>query len=395
MIINWIEMNYFFRIYHSSKIDFSVDTNKNVTIIKGDNGTGKTTMLSAFSWVFYGEVEDPLSVEKMLNKRRIYEMKQGDFEEAGVKVCISDNQHTYIISRSQKFKKVNDTEAAIIGEPNYYAIDQANPSSAIEDKTFFESIIPKDLKGFFFFDGERIDRLAKIDGRAEIKKAILDILGLTTLEKIESAIEEVQSDYNKQVKKVTKSKTIQQLRQEYDDIEEAIKADRGKLATFREEKKEAEKQLENCNKFLKEHNADLINNLQLKRENLENEKNNIVVSQEKEKQDLCRYISKNFKFYLLSDRFQEISEFLEEKRKKKERKKNFLLILSSSLFMIYLNRANVFVDRDLSRQVHIIYILRNYLRQQDVKNWIMRILLCAHLLSLMRFLRLRRSFINE
>lgn len=318
MIIKWIEMNYFFRIYKSSKIEFSVDTDKNVTIIKGDNGTGKTTMLSAFSWVFYGEVEEPLSVDKMLNKRRIYEMNQGDIEDAGVKVCISDNQRTYIISRSQKFKKVNDSEVVIIGEPNYHAIDQATPSSAIEDKSFFESIIPKDLKGFFFFDGERIDRLAKVDGREEIKKAILDILGLTTLEEIEAAIAEVQNDYNKQAKKGTKSKVIQQLRQEYDDIEEALKADGKKLAMQCEKQKEAEKQLDNCNKFLKEHNADIINGLQLQRENCEKEKSNIVERQLREKQEICQYISKNFKFYLLSDRFQEISEFLEEKRKKKE-----------------------------------------------------------------------------
>lgn len=318
MIINWIEMNYFFRIYQSSRIEFSVDVDKNVTIIKGDNGTGKTTMLSAFSWVFYGEVEEPLSVDKMLNKRRIYEMNQGDIEEAGVKVCINDNRHTYIISRSQKFKKVNDTEVVIIGEPNYHAIDQANPSSSIDDKAFFESIIPKDLKGFFFFDGERIDRLAKIDGREEIRKAILDILGLTTLEEIKSAIEEVQSDYNKQAKKGTKSKAIQQLRDEYDDTEKAIKADRDKISVLREKQKEAEKQLDACNKFLKEHNAEIVKNLQVQRESFEKEKNSIIENQEREKQEICRYISKNFKVYLLSDKFQEISEFLEEKRKKKE-----------------------------------------------------------------------------
>ncbi|MCM1232545.1 MAG: AAA family ATPase [Ruminococcus flavefaciens] len=318
MTIKWIEMTYFFRIYQSSKIEFSVDEIKNVTVIKGDNGTGKTTILSAFSWVFYGEVEEPLSVDKMLNKRRIYEMNQGDIEEARVKVCICDDQHTYIISRSQRFKKVSSNETVIVGEPNYYAIDQENSSSMIEDKTFFESIIPKDLKGFFFFDGERIDRLAKIDGREEIRNAILDILGLRTLEKIEDAIGEVQSEYNKQVKKITKSKVIQQLRQEYDDAEESIKADEIRLDSTRKRKKDAEKQIEISNKFLKEHNAESVKNLQLKRENLEKEKGNIVESQEREKQEICKLISKNFKYYLLSERLPEISQFLEEKRKKKE-----------------------------------------------------------------------------
>ena len=204
MIINSIEMSYFFRIYQSPKIEFQVDEKKNVTVIKGNNGTGKTTILSAFSWVFYGDVEDPLVIDKMLNKRRLHEMNVEDLETAGVKVSINDSGHTYLISRFQKFKKIADNESIKIGDPDFSVIDVANPSTPITDKTFFEGIIPKDLKGFFFFDGERIDRLAKIDGRAEIRKAILDILGLTTLEKIEDAVGDVQSDYNKKIKMLLK-----------------------------------------------------------------------------------------------------------------------------------------------------------------------------------------------
>ena len=169
MIINSIEMSYFFRIYQSPKVEFSVDDKKNVTVIKGDNGTGKTTLLSAFSWAFYGVVEDPLVVDKMLNKRRLSEMAVGELESAGVKVSISDNGHTYLISRYQKFKKTGENECVKVGDPDFSVIDLANPSMPITDKSFFEGIIPSDLKGFFFFDGERIDRLAKIDGRAVIR----------------------------------------------------------------------------------------------------------------------------------------------------------------------------------------------------------------------------------
>lgn len=324
MIINSIEMSYFFRIYQSQKIEFAVDDKKNVTVIKGDNGTGKTTMLSAFSWVFYGVVEDPLVVDKMLNKRRLYEMHVGDLESAGVKVSISDNGHTYLISRYQRFKKIAENETVKIGDPDFSVIDIANPANPIADKNFFESIIPRDLKGFFFFDGERIDRLAKIDGRSEIRKAILDILGLTTLEKIEDAVGEVQTEYNKKIKNSVKSETLKQLRQEYEDVEAAIKSDKEQLEGtdggegILSKKKKAEAEIEKCTRFLKEHNADAVKNLQLQRDKLEAEKKGITDTQERERQEVMHHVSKNFKYFLLSDRFGEISEFLEEKRKKKE-----------------------------------------------------------------------------
>ena len=326
MIINSIEMSFFFRIYQSPKVEFSVDDKKNVTVIKGDNGTGKTTLLSAFSWAFYGVVEDPLVVDKMLNKRRLSEMAVGELESAGVKVSISDSGHTYLISRYQKFKKTGENECVKVGDPDFSVIDLANPSMPITDKSFFEGIIPSDLKGFFFFDGERIDRLAKIDGRAEIRKAILDILGLTTLEKIEEATSEVQSDYNKKIKSAAKNETLKTLRQDFEDTEAAIKADKEKLEGdgtketpgLIAKRKAAEAEIDKCSRFLKEHNAEAVKNLQLQRDKLEAEKKAITDEEDRDRKDIMRHISKNFKYFLLSDRFQEISDFLEEKRKKKE-----------------------------------------------------------------------------
>ena len=326
MIINSIVMSYFFRIYQSPKVEFSVDDKKNVTVIKGDNGTGKTTLLSAFSWAFYGVVEDPLVVDKMLNKRRLSEMAVGELESAGVKVSISDSGHTYLISRYQKFKKTGENECVKVGDPDFSVINLTNPSMPITDKSFFEGIIPSDLKGFFFFDGERIDRLAKIDGRAEIRKAILDILGLTTLEKIEEATSEVQSDYNKKIKNAAKNETLKTLRQDFEDTEAAIKADKEKLEGdgtkenpgLITKRKAAEAEIDKCSRFLKEHNAEAVKNLQLQRDKLEAEKKAITDEEDRERKDIMRHISKNFKYFLLSDRFQEISDFLEEKRKKKE-----------------------------------------------------------------------------
>lgn len=318
MIINSIEMSYFFRIYQSKKIEFSTDKQKNVTVIRGDNGTGKTTILSAFSWVFYGIVEEPLVIDDMLNKRRRYELKVGDIETANVKVSFSENGHNYIMSRSQKFKKTGDTDTVKIGDPDFSVIDTLDPSNPIQDKKFFENIIPKDLKGFFFFDGERIDRLAKIDGKTEIKKAILDILGLTTLEKIDEGISAVQAEYNKQVKKASKSEVVQQLTQDYEDTEAAIIADKEQLGTVRKERAAAEKIIDTSTHFLMEHNAEAVKALQIQRSLLEDKKIQINKSLISKKQETLRFISKNYKYYLISDKFEEISDFLEEKRKKKE-----------------------------------------------------------------------------
>lgn len=47
-----------FRQFRNESIDFAQGQDgKNVTIIIGENGTGKTTFAQAFFWCMYGETE--------------------------------------------------------------------------------------------------------------------------------------------------------------------------------------------------------------------------------------------------------------------------------------------------------------------------------------------------
>ncbi len=72
MRINRISLNNF-RIYKGQNtIVFESDSeNKNITIIAGQNGFGKTTFLSALLWGFYGKLISEVD-EKY--KREIYEL---------------------------------------------------------------------------------------------------------------------------------------------------------------------------------------------------------------------------------------------------------------------------------------------------------------------------------
>ena len=42
-----------FRQYKNAEISFSKDPHKNITIILGENGYGKTTLIRAFIWCLY------------------------------------------------------------------------------------------------------------------------------------------------------------------------------------------------------------------------------------------------------------------------------------------------------------------------------------------------------
>ena len=67
-----------FRQFINEKIDFSTDPERNVTLIIGENGTGKTTFAQAFFWCLYGETD--FTDKIMLNKsiRQLLEIEDVD-----------------------------------------------------------------------------------------------------------------------------------------------------------------------------------------------------------------------------------------------------------------------------------------------------------------------------
>ncbi|HEY5557527.1 AAA family ATPase [Acetobacterium sp.] len=320
MLIRKMEMKNFFRIYDKVEIEFAQDSDKNVTVIKGDNGMGKTTVLSAFYWAFYGDVLEPLTIEEMLNKRTRIEMRTDDTEVASVTIDFSDKNNEYTFQRKQWFKKNSEGIIVLAGEPEVYIIDKTQ-NKPINDPQYFENFIPEELSGFFFFDGERIDRLAKIDGKKEIRKAILDILGLTNLEHINENLDSIKKDFNTEMKKSAKDKGLKEMNEQYEltnsqlDAEKEIEKDENfKLDVARKIKLD-------CDKYLAEHNAEKIRLLNKDREKLERDQTSIDGENGQkrlEQKYILSFISKNFKIFLISKFFGQINDLLEDKRKKKE-----------------------------------------------------------------------------
>ena len=201
MKLNRLTINNFYRYYGKQEIVFSSDNKKNVTVLRGENGAGKTTLLNAFYWVMYGDVMEPLTIKGMLNNRAAEEMQNSSTETSYIKLEFEDRGTQYTILRKQKFTKQNNIiKPNIIEKPYIEYIDKRTGNSIeITENDFFEGIIPKRLREFFFFDGERINKLAQVDGKVEIRKAILDILGLTTIDNTSKDLEGIRSEYIKEI----------------------------------------------------------------------------------------------------------------------------------------------------------------------------------------------------
>lgn len=171
-----------FRCFYGKtpEILLSMGEERNTTIIHGNNGAGKTTLLNAFTWVLYEKFSAAFASEEYLvNKRAIAEAKTGDTIECWVEIIWEHDGKCYRAKRQclgYKGETLQQGESKlymqIVGDDGKWKLPQQHPEDIIG------RILPESLHQYFFFDGERIERIVRLDNKVEIAEATKTMLGV-------------------------------------------------------------------------------------------------------------------------------------------------------------------------------------------------------------------------
>lgn len=177
-----------FRQFRNESIDFAQGKDgKNVTIILGENGTGKTTFAQAFFWCMYGETE--FSDKNMLNRKVAEEMTPNQEKRVKVTLNFRHGDVGYTLIREQIYHK--DNFGRVKGDNTIFDIERKNALGNSEYikkhlcESEVKSVLPKELSRYFFFDGERIGKMSKDiqTGRkaTDFAEAVKGLLGLNAM----------------------------------------------------------------------------------------------------------------------------------------------------------------------------------------------------------------------
>ena len=183
MLINTLKMENFRQFRGKTKVDFSLDPEKNVTIILGDNTFGKTTLLQAFNWCFYGKVNFDQRPDFLLNYEVSEEMRNGDQQKVEVEITVLHDGIEYIITRSQRYNCNGGNvrgEAVPTIKVSYKQPDgQTESVKSAQIDNVINNILPEDLSTYFFFDTERV---SSISTRKDVADAVKGLLGLSIMD---------------------------------------------------------------------------------------------------------------------------------------------------------------------------------------------------------------------
>lgn len=179
-----------FRLLRDLKLDFSTDATKGLTVIRAENETGKTTILHALKWVFYGDDTLPGGRDFRLhpidwdtskgNRVRIY--GEIEFETHGKR---SDDTIRYRIIRSTEEIVNGDSWQRAQSTVKLFELRDVGATPREPPEAVIRAELPKDLQEVFFTDGDRALSFIEATAPAKrdrVKKAIRSLLGLGMLD---------------------------------------------------------------------------------------------------------------------------------------------------------------------------------------------------------------------
>jgi len=182
VIFRRLTLNNFRQFSGTHTLQFATDAMGNVTVIHGDNGSGKTTLLNAFTWLLYQETSSDFeSPERLGSDPAFVELPlQGSFD-VYVDLEFEDSGRVYTVRRTATVSK--DLENKRIEPPQTaLRISYIDESGEIREpqnpQNYIEHLLPRPLYPFFFFNGERIERLAGPGAYDEVEngvKVLMDI----------------------------------------------------------------------------------------------------------------------------------------------------------------------------------------------------------------------------
>ena len=237
MKINCIKYHNY-RCFKDLTIKFDTTSNKNISLVMGVNGSGKTEMLFSFQWVLYGfnfksmreKEETPYSLNSALYHKLEVD-RHANSVDCWVELSFTNKGTEYFMKRTETFLRLNDK--VISNEKVELSHTEANGERSLPEtnkenvEEMLSRIIPKSILEGITFDGERMKKLNMVDDQsiATIKNVISLVTNEKLFELCLGEIKDVKKDIHNEKKKLSRQTgnvSAEELEKEIEELEEAI-----------------------------------------------------------------------------------------------------------------------------------------------------------------------------
>lgn len=209
---------------------------RNITLVGGMNGRGKTTILDAVFLCLYGRK----ATEYITGKKEAYASVLQDHINKSTldqRTYITlefalDDDSSSVISITRSWKKAGkriDTTLDVLK-------DGLRDEYLSENWEYYvEELIPFGIAKFFFFDNEKISQIADDEAFDKVKDSIKSVMGVTTIESLCTHISKIAKSKTESLKAFQDSESqteLTELTSQLNEIETSIRAVKDRRASL-------------------------------------------------------------------------------------------------------------------------------------------------------------------
>lgn len=239
MYIEKITINNYRIYYGENTVTIAPVSNRNVSVISGDNGYGKTTFLTALVWCLYGNqmqeidsfYKDRILAAGGYKKYLASSMNRRALANGETKFHVSiDLKNVELpgiqcdsiqISRACNITNLSDVLTIFMDNRISELVDDVGQQVFIHD-----FILPKEIAKFFFFDAEKIVEIAEIQSLQEkrlLSQAYSEVLGIKKYEDLKNSLNDLRIRFRKDSANDIEKAQFKDLGEEINQLTKSIR----------------------------------------------------------------------------------------------------------------------------------------------------------------------------
>lgn len=247
MIIKEVTLKNFRSYQDETNFIFSPSGKKNIVLIGGENGAGKSTFFEAIKLCIYGPITYGYQgfnsnyiakIKSSINHNAYKESNVDSFVSITITLTEGTDENTYNLIRSWTFSDKKLIETFEVIKNGELLVDEAEKYF----QNYLTSLIPPNLFDFFFFDGENLsDAFIGRSASIHLKESILKLSNYDTLD--------ILKKYLLQYERISalSSEDLRKLEEEFNLVNEEVSNNESTLDSLLNDLEKEKENLERLN----------------------------------------------------------------------------------------------------------------------------------------------------
>tara|TARA_R110002072_G_scaffold106682_2_gene232920 strand:+ start:2616 stop:4760 length:2145 start_codon:yes stop_codon:yes gene_type:complete len=225
-----------FRLLRDLELDFSSDTEKNLTVVRAANESGKTTILHALQWALYGDTALPGKGDGFRLHPIDWEVSDGKHVPITAIVEFELKTHRRIAGEMRETRRCfrlvrsafEDVDSQSKRSPSTVKLFALNDTGSVPidaPEAMINDELPPELREVFFTDGDRALSFIEADvalstKRQRVQSAIRSLLGLGVIDDAIKHVRKSAAEINKHARQLGMDTELNRIASRLEAIEE-------------------------------------------------------------------------------------------------------------------------------------------------------------------------------